>query len=165
MASPYDETGAVSQSLVKVVRQVGELKETGLPEPNLGENLSDLHNRLLVTRAHQTTVTAHIGNLIRLRAGVRKKRMDLQGALEGAEAAAVTEKRWTTEDYSSAKEKNALLASKTLQERIDLRAIEKLNEDVEAALAYARTIHTELGAQVQDVNSRLRILTLEANLG
>src|SRR5215207_6741961 len=99
MASPYDETGAVSQSLVKVVRQVGELKETGLPEPNLGENLSDLHNRLLVTRAHQTTVTAHIGNLFRLRAGVRKKRMDLQGALEGAEAAAVTEKRWTTEDY------------------------------------------------------------------
>jgi hypothetical protein len=161
------ETEAISQALVSKVKAIGDVKDhIDLPEPHLGESLTDLHNRLLVVRSHQTTVAALVGDLVRLRAGVRKKRLDLQGALETAEAEAVTARRpKLTEDYSSAMEKNSTLKAATLNERFDLRSVEKLIEDVEAALAYARSVHAELGSQVQDVNTRLRILNSEATLG
>ena len=135
-----------------------------LGAPHQGESLADLEERLLVTRAAMTRVSALAGDLTLLSGRVKHALIDRRGDLEDAEAETVSTRRPVlTEDYSSAKEKNARLAAGTLDQRRRVRQAEKLLADVDAALTYTRDRHRELDRAVRDIDTRLRILSFEPN--
>ena len=169
MTDPYDQNQDVVQGLVKIVEQVSanaNLSEV-LPVANVSENLSDLHNRLLIVRARQQRVSELVGTLIRVQANVRKLVLDRKSELSSAEAKVIvpTKTVFQADDYSSAMERNAKLKGKTLEERIALTAAEKLQVDVDAALAYANNAYRELGNQAFDVSTRIKVLGMEGTLG
>lgn len=168
MTNPYDQNQDVVKVLVTVVRQVSENTDLSeaLQAPNISENLLDLHNRLLVVRARQQRVSELVGTLIRIQANVRKLVLDKKSELASAEAnASVVPKQAFVEDFSSAKERNAKLMAKTLDERVALTAAEKLQVDADAAVAYANNTYRELGNQAFDVSTRIKVLGMEGTLG
>ena len=132
-----------------------------LGAPNQGESLSDLHQRLLVTRSAMTRVGELAGELTLLSGRVKRILIDRKGDLDDQEAEVVSARRALTEDYSSAKERNARIAAKTLNGRRRVRQAEKLLADVEAALFYTRDRHRELDRAVRDIDTRLRILAMD----
>ena len=167
MTNPYDQNEEVSKVLVKVVQEVSEVSNVSdeLRLPSIGENLYDLHVRLLAVRARQQRASELVGTLIRIQANVRKLVLDRKSELDAAEAKAVIpSKQAFVEDFSSAQERNARLRSKTLNERVSLTAAEKLQVDVDAALAYAQQVYRQLGNQSYDVNTRIKVLGMEGTL-
>lgn len=164
---PYAQTAAVTKTLVEALKQVQETSDlSGVLGPaNTAESLSELHVRLVTVRARQSRLSELVASLVMLHSRVKKAQADRRGDLLEAEAAVVSEKKAKvfSEDFSSAQERNAKLASQTLEQRVALRAIDKLVIDTDAALEYARIRHRELGSQVQDVNTRLRIISMESS--
>lgn len=169
MTNPYEQNQDVTKVLVTVVQQVSDnlFLSDILPVANVSENLSDLHNRLLIVRARQQRVSELVGILIRTQASVRKLVLDRKSELASAEAKVSTPDRtvFQAEDYSSARERNAKLTAKTLDERVALTAAEKLMVDADAALAYAQNAYRELGNQAFDVSTRIKVFGMEGTLG
>lgn len=169
MTDPYLQNEEVSKALVKVVNQVSENSSLSdlFDPPNIAENLTDLHQRLLATRARQQRISELVGTLIRIQGNVRKLVLDRKADLDTAEAKVIVVPKamFQAEDYSSAKERNAKLIAKTLEERIALTAAEKLKVDVDSSLAYAQNVYRELGNQAFDVNTRIKVLGMEGTLG
>jgi hypothetical protein len=165
MSNPYLETGVVAKTLTALLADVQESYDLGdvLSPPSQGESLSDLHNRLIQVRSRQTRISDIVGDLVRLQSTLRKSVIDKEGELEEAQSGVVVEKKWAVEEFRSAAEKNARLAGKTVEQKIAVRAAKKLLLDVDSSLEYARVKHRELGSQVNDVNTRLRIINLDGD--
>ena len=169
MDDPYFENKIVSEVLVRVSKDISETSDLGdaLKAPSVSESLLDLHNRLLTVRSRQQRVSELVGTLIRLQGNVRKLVLDRKLELETAEAKVSKKESWKpiVEDFRSAKERNAELSAKTLDERVALTAAEKLQVDVDVALAYAQGVYRELGNQAFDVSTRIKVLGMEGTLG
>ena len=169
MDDPYFENKIVSEVLVRVSKDISETSDLGdaLKAPSVSESLLDLHNRLLTVRSRQQRVSELVGTLIRLQGNVRKLVLDRKLELETAEAKVSKKESWkpVVEDFRSAKERNAELSAKTLDERVALTAAEKLQVDVDVALAYAQGVYRELGNQAFDVSTRIKVLGMEGTLG
>jgi hypothetical protein len=169
VSSPYDQNPDVVKALVKVVQQVSENADLTpyLKPTSISENLKDLHERLLFVRGRQQRVSELVGTLIRIQANVRKLVLDRKSQLESAEAKAAAPDRtvFQVEDYSSARERNAKLTAKTLDERVALTAAQKLQIDADAALDYAQNAYRDLGNQAFDVSTRIKVLGMEGTLG
>lgn len=164
MTNPYAATEGVNKALTKILEDASALSNLSevLPPASVGESLLDLHNRLLTVRSRQQSVSEVLTNLLKTQAGVRKLVLECKSILDSAEANAVgTTKPAFVEDFSSAKERNAKLMAKTLEERMSLRSAEKLQIDTDAALAYVQQVYRDLGNQAQDVQTRIRILGME----
>ena len=157
----------IADSLEATLEGVSEAFKliTDLGVPNLGESLTDIHTRLLVTRSVMSNVSDTASKLVRLRASVRQEQIDREGALEDKEAAVLSEpeKPSFVEDYSSAKERNAKLGAKTLEERILVREAKKVYIDVDSAYEYVRNRLWELDRSVRDIDTRLRVISYEPN--
>lgn len=162
MTTPSTEQLPVAiQTILDGVSEVANLVED-LGPPHLGESLTDLHTRLLVTRAAMSRVSELAGDLTLLSGRVRRALIDRRGELEDAEATVVSTRRPVViEDFSSAKEKNARIAAGTIESRVKVRHTEKVLADVEAAGYYVRDRHRELDRAVRDIDTRLRILGFE----
>jgi hypothetical protein len=133
-----------------------------LGPPNTSETMHDLHNRLLLTRSAMTSLSSLIGELTLFQGRVEATLIERKGALEDAEAEAVsTRKKSPLEDYSSAREKNALLGAATLTQTRSVRRVGKLLAQVRAAAIYCRGRHQELDRAVRDVDVRVRIVGYE----
>jgi hypothetical protein len=148
-------------SLLEGVSEAANLP-AALGPPNRAETPTDLHERLLVTRAAMTRVSELAGELTLLTGKVKAALVEARGSLEDAEGEIVTARRpaFTTE-YNSAREKDARLGAGTLDHRRKVRQAEKLLAEVEAALYYSRDRHRELDRAVRDIDTRLRIITIE----
>jgi hypothetical protein len=149
----------------RIIDDISDAAHTGLDAPSTAETPADLHERLLVTRAGMTRVSELLGELTLLTGRIRAALVDRKGALEDEESTVVTPRghRVLTEDYSSAKERNARLAGATLEARRRVRQVEKVLADADAALTYGRDRHRELDRAVRDIDTRLRILSFEPN--
>lgn len=154
---------AISREITGISEAFSLVSELG--PPNTGESLSDVHTRLLVTRSVMSNVSESVARLIRVRGMVRQEQIEREGVLDDAESAALSEptKPSFVEDYSSAKERNAKLGAKTLQERISVREAKTVAVDIDSAFEYARNRLWELDRAVRDVDTRLRIVTYEHN--
>lgn len=133
-----------------------------LGPPHVGESLTDLHQRLLLTRSAMTSLADLIGELTLFQGRVEATLIERRGVLEEAEATALAGRKRLVEDFSSAKEKNARLGAETLSEARGVRQVEKLLAQVKAASIYCRDRHRELDRAVRDVETRVRILSLES---
>lgn len=136
-----------------------------LEAPSTGETLTDLHERLLLSRAAMTRVADLTGELTLLSGKVKRLLIEAKGDLEDAEAALVTRTgRRQIEDFSSAKERNARMAAGTLETLRKIRKAEMAQSEVDSALFYARDRHRELDRAVRDIDTRLRIITIESHI-
>lgn len=153
----------VSRYLDEVVDASAGLADLGAP--STAETPADLHERLLVTRAAMTRVSEITGSLTLLSGRVKAALVEARGELDDEESSIVTRRPKVsfTEDYSSAKEKNARIGAATLETRRKVRQTEKVAVDLDAALAYARDRHRELDRAVRDIDTRLRLLSFEPN--
>lgn len=167
MTNPYEENEKVSKALVQVVQQISDTADlTQVLKPtSVGENLKDLHERLLTVRARQQRLSELVGTLIRIQGRMRKEVLQRELDLSVAEAHAAHSKQMIMEDYSSAKERTARMMAKTLDEHVALNAAKQLQANADAALAYAQNAHRELGNQAYDVRTRVKVLEMEGTLG
>jgi hypothetical protein len=135
-----------------------------LDPPSTSETLTDLHQRLLICRAAMTRVADLTGELTLLSGKVKRLLIEAKGELEDEEAALVGRKPRHTEDFSSAKERNARMAAGTLETLRKIRKAEGAQSEVDSALFYARDRHRELDRAVRDIDTRLRIISIESHI-
>jgi hypothetical protein len=158
----------VTQTILKFVDDIAEsfnqLDKLGPPHET--ESLKDLHRRLLTTRAAMTRVSELTSRLIRYRGRLVRASIISKGELESAETKVISDepKKALIEDYSSAKERNAKLAAKTIEERRRVRIVDQWVVDVDSALDYAKNRSWELDRAVRDIDTRLKILAYEPNI-
>lgn len=166
MNDPAADISFRIRGLLDSLQEAANAPMEDLGPPHAGESLSDLHQRLLGTRAAMSRVSELVGSLTLLQGRLRASLVDRRGLLEDAEADTVTTQRRPvlTEDFSSAKEKNARLGAATLEQRRAVRAAERAAADLDAALSYARDRHRELDRAVRDVDLRVRIQSLDPNI-
>jgi hypothetical protein len=133
--------------------------------PTLAETPADLHARLLVTRSAMSRVSELAGEMTLLSARVKVALIERRGALDDAEAKSMSDVRpkrvALTEDFASAKERNARLMAGTTLDRASVRRVERLVAEVDAALVYTRDRHRELDRAVRDIDTRMRLMSYE----
>lgn len=159
-----DELAIVPKGLIKLLEEVSSAFEAvhDLGVPHQGESLSDLHQRLLTTRATMSRVSELVAQIIRLRGRVDQALIERKGELEDAEAAILTKAtKNLAEDFSSAKERNAKLGAQTLEERRNVRFAERVLADVKSAQEYSTNRLWELDRSVRDIDTRLKILAYD----
>jgi hypothetical protein len=135
--------------------------DEAIGQPHEAETPAEMHVRLIRTRATMTSVAAVLGSLVQLRTGAKVALDAAAGDLEDAEVATVGSQIKMTEDYSSAKEKNARLGAATIEQRLAQRRAQKNLTMVTGVYDYAMVYHRELDRAVRDVETRIRIITLE----
>lgn len=163
-----DLLDAVPDILVKMLEGISEASSlvVDLGLPDISETPADLHVRLLTTRAAMTRVSDLCNQIVRLRSRIKQVVIDREGELEDAEATVLStdNKKAFVEEFSSAKERNAKLAAKTLNERMRLRSVKKVMADIEGCYEYAKNKLWEFDRSVRDIDTRLRIMVYEPNI-
>lgn len=159
----------ISTAATTLLQKLSEAQEPlqKLGPPHLHESPPDLHNRLLVSRACMSRVSESVAQLVRLRGLSTILVITCEGDLQEAEAKAVESRpriSLSGEDFASAKERNARLATSTVQELWCLRQARIAQADADSALEYGRNRLWELDRAVRDIDTRLRILVYEPNV-
>lgn len=122
-----------------------------------------LHDQLKKNRKAMDRAETFVAELGRLHSKAAIAEEDYKGYLEDAEATAL-QKAGPAEEYSSGKERNARLAVMVMDERIALRKAARQRAEIQEALDYARTLFRGMDASRRDVETRLRMITLETGL-
>lgn len=135
-----------------------------LGQPSMDETLPDLHRRLLVTRSAQSRVSELVAQLVRLQGRVKNRLLDAEGALETATANVVEKPTFGHANFASGEERRAKLAFQTIEERREVRQIEKVLTDIGAALEYSNNRFWELNRGVLDIDVRLKLILKEPNI-
>lgn len=151
----------LAEGLEHAVRTMADLRaEVGIGDDDAPTSLHDqlVKNRKAMDRAE--TFVAHLG---RLHSRAQVAEADLKGELEDAEAKALQE-AGPAEEFSTARERNARLAVRTLDQRIALRKVARQRAEINEALEFARTLYRGMEASRRDVETRLRMITLQTGL-
>jgi hypothetical protein len=151
----------ISPALEHAVRSMRDLRdEVGIGE--LDDPVS-LHEQLKKNRKAMDRAETFVAELGRLHSKAVIAEEDHKGYLEDAEATAL-QKAGPAEDYSSGRERNARLAVMVMDEKIALRKVARQRAEIQEALEYARTLFRGMDASRRDVETRLRMITLETGL-
>lgn len=155
-------SGEIPEALEHVVRSMSDLRSgVGIGEETAGPG--DIHVQLQRNRACLDRAETFVAQLGRLYSRASIAEADLKGALEDAEATAITE-AGPAEEFSTAKERNARLLVRTFDERIALRKVSRQRAEIGEALEYAKTLFRGMDAVRRDTETRLRLITLETGL-
>jgi hypothetical protein len=150
------------EALKHAILTVSDLRaEVGIGE--LDGSPADLHKQLVKNRQAMDRAETFVAFLARAHSRAQIAEQDLAGELEDAEANAL-KKAGAAEEYSTAKERNARLNVLTIDQRIALRKASRQRAEISEALEYVRTLYRGMEASRRDVETRLRMITLEGGL-
>lgn len=157
-ALSHEQLSTALARFVTDLQEAADLPYTQLGPQAMEEGLEELHHRLLVTRSAETRVSALLGQLIRIEARLLKAKLDADGDLETANAETVSRPTFGHANFASAKERESNLVAATIQERRNVRQIEKMLIDITATLREARARHRDLEREVDVIRHRMRVV-------
>jgi hypothetical protein len=150
------------EALKHAILTVSDLRaQVGVGE--LDGSPADLHKQLVKNRQAMDRTETFMAQLARLHTRAQIAEQDLAAELEDAEAQAV-KKAGAVEEYSTAKERNARLNLHTIDQKIALRKATRQRAEISEALEYVRTLYRGMEGSRRDVETRLRMITLEGGL-
>ena len=153
-------SGEIPEGLDYAIREVADLRsQCGIGEGSPAE----LHKQLVKNRQAMDRAETFVAQLARLHSRAQIAEQDLAGELEDAEAKALKQ-AGAAEEFSTAKERNARLNVLTIDHRIALRKATRQRAEISEVLEYARTLYRGMEASRRDVETRLRMITLEGGL-
>lgn len=154
-------SGEIPEALEHAVRTLADIRsEVGIGE---SDDPVSLHEQLVKNRAAMDRAETFVAQLGRVHSRAQIAQQDLEGELEDAEAKALQD-AGQAEEYSTAKERNARLAVRTIDQRIALRKVSRQRAEISEALEFARTLYRGMEASRRDVETRLRMITLQTGL-
>lgn len=146
----------------KAMRECTDLRNS-LGDDSIDEGPAQLHEKLLKARKALDRTEYHVAHLGKLHARVSIVVDQRRGFVEDGEAEAM-EKLGKADDFSTAREKNARLTLATLDLHRSLRRAERLKAECLLALDYCRTLHRGLDSTRRDLDTRIRLLTMQTSL-
>jgi hypothetical protein len=133
-------------------------------KPDLADGVRDIHKQLLTARRALDRMETHVARLLRLRNRTRQAMLAAKWALEEAEDKAYDSRKLTFGDFTTGREKEAWVSTRTVVEKMNLHKATLLDEEVGAALEEVRVYHRGVDGARRDAETRLRILTFERSL-
>lgn len=125
---------------------------------------TEMHGRLLSIRAVLDRVEFMVTTLARLRVKVVQIVEDRQNAYDDAYATIVNKPGQHVAEFSTGREREAKYSLGTIEERLALRKAQRLDREVAGALEYVRTLHRGIDGTRRDLDTRIRLITLETAL-
>lgn len=151
------------QQLAEKVAEALKLREAAYPSD--GYSTKELHDHLVRVRASLDRVEGLQTDLVVLKGKVANKHAILKANYEDAWGASATSRRQSfSSDYSSAKERDAHHDLAAMKDKVALRQFEVVVRDVDTALEVVRTCHRGLDATRRDIDTRIRLLSVETQL-
>lgn len=146
--------------LKKALQEANELRKSVHHDGMPTEGPADLHDQLLRHRKAMDRLEEHLAVVGRVRAGVDRMVSAAQDVLDDAEAQATQLK----EEYSTALEKNSHIRLQTLDQRIVLRKAVRRRSEVVEVHEFIKVMHRGVDASRRDLDSRIRLITLQGSL-
>jgi hypothetical protein len=138
----------------------------GLAVPRLDDGPTALHEQLLAARRALDRVEELVVVASRAVTVAHGQWMVRQDALQEAEDRIMSNQNVGRQlgDFSTGRERMALVASKTGVQRVEARRAERTYEVLKSALEQLRIIHRGVNSVRYDCDTRLRLMTFERSL-
>lgn len=136
----------------------------GLEVPAPEDGPHALHRQLVQARRALDRVETIVADLIRLRGRSSDAVRSAKARLRRAEDVALQGRTRGFDQYVSARERMAWLTAKTSTEQDDLLNVETFDARVATVLDEARLLYRGVDAVRRDVDSRMRLMSIETRL-
>lgn len=150
----------LQSKLTKMVLQATDLRDSVKRDWAVTDGPTDLHENLIDHRKALDSLEVLVAQLVRARSQSDIEVRRAEDALEDAEASAGR----LLEDFATAKEKNAHLATQTVEERVILRKARRRRDEVASAHDYTKALYWGLNGSRQDLSDRIRLITMQSSL-
>lgn len=131
-----------------------------------GETLLEIHAKLIVARGNLDRLEEILVNIIRLNGKLKQAVADAKGKLDDAwDKAANGKNIGFSFDGPAPRERYAEYNLRTVHETVEARQAEKVQRQVDTALDVVRTWHRGLDSARRDLETRIRLISLESSLG
>lgn len=150
-----------SESLMLYVKKVNELRLSAGPSAS-DETISHLHERLVETRNALDEIESYLSDVGQVRARCRQAVYEAEQAYDDAWRA--TMERTKIGEYTSAKERDATYTTGAVDELVRYRKAKKILADVEEAYEAIQLRYRGLDNARRDIDSRTRMMGIEATL-
>lgn len=163
-----DVLRAISADLDEVfkdlIQEVTNLRHKVSGEGDIDDDPRDIHAQLLDARKSTDRVEELVGFVQRVYTTGQRQLAARKAELEDAEIAASQGQTSLGDDYSTAKEKNTALMSRTIDQRIAVRKAERRLLVLQEVLDYVRHCYRGLNESRRDLGDRIRLITLQSQL-
>lgn len=146
--------------LIEAVKTATDLRDEAKVGGFPSEGPADLHETLLKHRKALDALEEIVARTGRLKARADMVVREKQNVLEDAEVHAETLKS----EYSTALEKNSHIKAQTVDQRIAWRKAVRQRDQVADAHEYVKTLYRGLDGSRRDLDTRIRLITLQTSL-
>jgi len=149
-------------AVMETLSEVRMLRD--VPQWDADDSPMALHATLLDVRARYDRVEAILAQMMERHGRTRALLHEAREAADDAWDAAATSKRTNALDYMAGRERVAHVNVENLAERRRVRALERIEMILDSAVQQARLAHRGLDTVRRDLDTRIRLLTLETRL-
>ncbi len=156
-------SSGVAPQIVSVLERITEVR-TAVKAGTMEDTPVDLHTQLVFNRSQIEQMEVVVAQLTLLKARSENILAEKKGEYDDAYSQAAAKPSFSLGEFASAKEKDAHYSLAATTELFAVRKAEAFHRDVYSAWDYARSLLRGAEATQRDIDTRIRLITLQSNL-